>query len=528
VNASARFSLRVEGLVVVAADGARLLDGADVAVAGGEIVVVAGASGAGKTSLFAALLGRTPSGGSVAWTRFEVRADGVLYAPRDAADPAFVALRRRVFAYLPQSPALSLDPLRSVGRELRDALLRAGRPAADAAPARLRALLAAVGVREDAVEDPPYRLSGGEAQRAALAVAAATEAPFRLLDEPTSGLDPTVAAALLRDLRARVDAGAAALVATHDPRLAAGIADRVAVVDRGRLVETADVASFFAGPVSAAGRAFVAAAAPAPPRAPVDAARIAVRAAGLVRTYGARRALNGVDLRVPRGSTLAVVGESGGGKSTLARIVAGIDRPDAGRIELDVDAPPGSPRRAQLVWQDAAATLDPRPPARVAVTDALRAAGGGGDLAERLDAIARTVGLPVSAFDRPPGALSGGERQRVGLARALACDPEILVLDEAFAALDVASRREVAERVARRPDGSRRTLLLVTHDLPLAAAVADRVAVLYRGAIVEEGPAADVLGAPRSEYARTLVAAAPPARPADRAAWLAAGEPARA
>jgi peptide/nickel transport system ATP-binding protein len=535
VSDGASFGLDVEG-VVVDAGGATLVRVDAFAVSPGEVVVVAGPSGAGKSTFMRALLGAAPASGVVRYARYAARdRNGLKFAPDHEGGAATRGLRARVFGYVPQAPETSLDPLASIGAEFVAAARRAGRSATldDAASA-----CASFGVvsKERVVRSRPFEISGGEAQRAALAIAVAGDPPILLLDEPTSSLDPAPASDLLAYVRRGADEGRiGAVVVTHDPRVAAAVADRVVVLDNGRVVESADVAAFFERPTSAAGRAFLAAATP-PPRARLFSGGVGEEFLRLDSATTRRRKgvfgrvatlLYDASLVVRSGETTGIVGESGSGKSSLARLLTGVDRPSAGRMYFagdDVSKPAvlAAARRAtRLCWQDVRGAFDPRRAAGDAAYEALRAAGV--ERAEREGRVleaARAARLDPALLRRRPAALSGGERARALLVATLAADPPAAIFDESFAALDGPLRAEVVAAATTRRDGSRRTSLLVSHDLALIAAATDRVVVVSNGRPVESGPTADVFENPAHPATRRLLKGALPKKPSDRAAWL--------
>ncbi|HOC41981.1 MAG TPA: ABC transporter ATP-binding protein [Thermoanaerobaculales bacterium] len=256
-------------------------------------------------------------------------------------------------------------------------------------------------------------------------------------------------------------------------------------------------------------------------------------ASGLCRTYPARSAgsgrlvaLDGVDLWLERGGSLGVVGESGAGKSTLARLLLALERPDAGVVTFDgreisaMRAARVRPlrRRFQAVFQDPLASLNPRLAVGTSIAEPLVAfaIGDAAQRRRRVTELLAAVGLPEDAARRRPGAFSGGERQRVAIARALASDPELLVLDEPVSALDAGVRGQVLALIGRLRAGRRLALVLIAHDLAVVRRLCDRVAVLYRGVVVEEGPVTEVLARPAHPYTAMLRAAAPAPDPAWR------------
>ncbi len=258
--------------------------------------------------------------------------------------------------------------------------------------------------------------------------------------------------------------------------------------------------------------------APAPDREPL------LRAQGLVRHYPPRRgrpavvALDGVDLTIERGATLAVVGETGSGKSTLARCLALLERPDAGSIRwlgqdlltLDRRRLPGLRRRIQLIFQDPAGALNPRFTALEVVAEPLRIGGvGAAERRRRAHEAMEQVGLLARWADRRPGQLSGGQRQRLAIARALVSNPELLILDEATSALDLSVQARIVNLLLELQAARGLSYLLISHDLRVVGHLADRVAVLQDGRIVEKGPAAEIFARPGHDHTRQLLAATP-------------------
>ena len=503
-----------------------------------EVVALVGESGAGKTTTALAVMGLLPSTARVTGS---VRLEGTSLL--ELSDPAFSRLRGQRLAMVFQDPSSALPPVHRIGALLVETLrLHDRRVSRSAALVRARELCRLVGLPAGTVEAYPHQLSGGQRQRALVAVAVANGPRLLLADEPTSALDVTVQAQVLEVLhRAREATGAALVLITHDPGVVAGHADRVVVLRDGGVVEQGDVTTVFDAPREpytagllhaddrpAAGRTVDLTAPPAVELADVH--RTFRRRRGAGRAGPAVTAMDGVDLAVPRGATLALVGESGSGKTTTALAIASLDPPQAGAVRvLGTDLarlPHLAPadrvalrRRVQLVFQDAGGSLDPRMTVRRSLLEAVGQAPEPepGEVAD-VPSLLRLVGLPVGLADRYPHQLSGGQLQRVALARALAVRPELLVLDEPVSALDAPVRRALLDLV----DGLRArlglTVVLVAHDLGAVRAHADLVAVMYRGRVVEHGPAAVVLDDPRHPYTRALLAAAPVADPRVRPA----------
>ncbi|MBW4720379.1 ABC transporter ATP-binding protein [Saccharothrix obliqua] len=507
--------IEVEGLRVENAAGEPVLAGLSLAVAAGERVGVVGESGAGKTTLALALVGAVRPGLRVVRGVVRVAGDDVL-----GASPARRReLRRRVLSYLPQDPPSALTPTMRVGRQVREF-------AADRSPAAVSRRLVEVGLPGDAefARRYPHQLSGGQQQRLALARLTAGDPRGLILDEPTTGLDAPMRRLVLdqlADLARR--RGLAVVFITHDLAAAARMTDRLVVLRGGEVVEQGPTADVLGRP-SAPYTAELLAAVP-DPRVEVDRrlpARVpgpvVLEVANLVAARGGRVVLDDVSLAVRRGESLALLGSSGCGKTTLAQCVTGVLRPRSGQVRLsgEVLAPVlrGRPvtqrRRVQLIPQDTTGSLNPRRTVGAAIGRVVRLAGAVpvDRVADETRRLLELVGLPGELAGRLPRQVSGGQRQRVAIARALAAGADVLICDEVTSNLDV----RVAASVLELLDALRRDLglavLTVTHDLGVIARNADRVVVLDRGKVVEEGPVADVFRAPAHDVTRALVDAA--------------------
>lgn len=520
----------------------------------GEVLGLVGASGCGKSSILGALAGLLAPGA-------RVTADELRLAGHDLLDldrRGWQRLRQRDLGLIPQQPMTALTPTVAVGRQL-DWYL--GARAVERHADRLREL----GLHQvvDRPGDLPSRFSGGQLQRLLIAVNTLDRRPALLLaDEPTSTLDVTVQATVLDHLRdLRADGDLAMVLVSHDLAVIAHHADRVGVVHRGELVELAPVGRLFEAPTHPVTRALVAAVprrsagrgsrpaagspglagsattTPVPPTVPAGAPAPGADGSpsapllqvdrlyhyfGRAGTRRGRRggvgrvvrAVDEVDLTVERGEAVAVVGESGSGKTTLARVVAGALVPTAGTVRLHgavLDGPRRlvDRRRVQLVGQNPRAALNPRRAVGHALDQAQRVHGIAADRRERRRRAAAALELVLlrpELADRRPSELSGGELARVVLARALLVDPELLILDEPTASLDAAVKATVLDVLAevRRRTGV--TLLVITHELATARALAERVAVMHQGRLVEIGPTAGVLATPDHHHTRALVA----------------------
>jgi len=475
------------------------VDGVDLALRSGRVTALVGPSGSGKTSLALALLGLVPPGAVV---RGVVRWRG---ESLDAAGRR--RLLGRELALLPQDPVASLDPVWRVGDQLRETLRCHGVPRGEL-DARVASLLRDVQLPggRDILRRYPHQLSGGQCQRLLLALALAGEPSLLLADEPTTNLDRPTADALLATLRRLVEErGLALLLITHDLAVAAAMADEVVVLDGGRIVERGAPDRLLGAPRAALTRELVTAlGAPVPPPSarPDDAAPVLTARGLRWRPPGARHdVVRGVDLTVAAAERVALVGESGGGKTSLALLLAGLARPREGRVEI-AGQPRRGPHPVQLVFQNPYRSLDPRQRCLDTVREAVLAAGvPPGRADEATAAWLRDVELPESLWSRRPHALSGGQRQRVALARALAARPLVLVADEPTSSQDLLTRHRLLSLLLRLQERHRLALLLVTHDLELARRHGERLLVVYGGVVVEECPASVE---PRHPYSRYL------------------------
>ena len=434
------------------------------------------------------------------------------------------ALRGSRIGMIFQEPMTALNPLMRVEDQIAEVLEVHGR--AQDARARVLELLEAV-----RLPDPPaiaraypHRLSGGQRQRVMIAMALALEPSILIADEPTTALDVTTQAQILklvREIQRR--RGTGVLFITHDFGVVAEIADRVAVMQRGRIVEHGPAAEVLNAPRHPYTRALIAAVPHRPPQARIPRERAKLlELVGLGKTYWRGRtpfqAVDDAHLTVHRGETVGLVGESGSGKSTLARCVVNLVHPDRGDLRFDdtnlrlLSRRHWKPfrKRIQMVFQDPFASLNPR----VRIGDII-AAGPIAHGTPRAQALAearellRLVRLDPGAADRFPHEFSGGQRQRIGIARALATKPDFLILDEPTSALDVSVQAQVLNLLHELQAQLGLTYFFISHDLGVIRYICDRVALIYRGQLVEEGDTETVFRSPASDYARMLLAAMP-------------------
>lgn len=505
---------RVEDLRVTVG-GRILVNGVSFTVLSGRCTALTGPSGSGKSTTGLALLGEYPAG---------ARVTGSV----EVAGPA---------GYIPQQPAAVLNPARRAGALLTDIARAAGGGRTERAGRVGAALRAAqIGDPELVLRSYPHQLSGGQQQRAVLAQALLAGTPVVVADEPTTGQDPLTKERVVAELRAVLGRGVGVVLLSHDAEVVRELADDVVVLGEGRAMAAPPGATSRRTPRSAVTTPQPTTADGGPtgpverPPHPGRGAAAALRVESVTAWHGRRRSgptvLHGASLVLGSGECLAVVGRSGSGKTTLARCLAGLHRRWSGRVLLGDEPLPRSVRNrdrselaaVQYVFQDARASFAAyRPLSDQVARTAVRLRGADPDAArtEAVSALA-TVGLDADTAARPPGGLSGGELQRAALIRALLARPRVLLCDEITAGLDPVARQGICTLLAELATGSGggvlsgegMALVVITHDLSVAAHLADRIAVLDDGRVVESGPARQVLSEPGHPFTRRLLAAA--------------------
>ncbi|WP_116047236.1 ABC transporter ATP-binding protein [Amycolatopsis palatopharyngis] len=538
-------------------------------VAPGEIVAVVGESGSGKSVTSMSVLGLLPKTSRINGDR---KLGDVNLG--ELAEKDIRKIRGNDIAMIFQEPMTALNPVYTVGWQLRESLRTHQDLARSAADKRAIELLEMVGIPNPAerFKQYPHQLSGGLRQRVVIAMAISCDPKVIIADEPTTALDVTVQAEILGLLRKLRDTlNTAIVLITHDMGVVADLADRVVVMYNGEIVEQAPVRELFANPQEEYTQKLLAAVPvlghrpegqrlleePAQDESEAAKAAEAIRLAdkelesqieadapaleikNLVLEFPGRRgqaknrAVDDVSLSIQRGEILGLVGESGSGKSTVGRCAIRLLSPTEGTVSIagrDITTMPAKELRPlrryfSIVFQDPASTLDPKMTIGESIGEPLilHKVLAGKELDERVTTLLDKVELSGHYRNRYPHELSGGQRQRVSIARALALDPQLLIADEPTSALDVSVQARVLDLFLDLQQTLQFACLFISHDLAVVDLLADRVAVMQHGKLVEVGTRDEVLHSPKEDYTRRLLSAAPVADPvlqaARRKAW---------
>ena len=514
------------------------LHGIDIEVAAGETLGIVGESGSGKSVTSLAVMRLLDRAGRIVSGK-------VMFDGRDItrAEPADLRrLRGSAISMIFQNPRAALNPIRTVEQQIVDVLAAHGRLSGKSARAQALDLLKAVLIRdpEARLTAYPHELSGGMCQRVMIAMAIACEPALLIADEPTTGLDVTTQQTVMELLaRIKSERGMAMILITHDLGLAARWCDRIAVMEAGRVVERGSTLALFEAPKHPYTRRLVAASPTrystladlAPDGPPVFEAKRVHKAGtpallqlvNVVKSFGGPTpAVGDVSFLIPPGGALGLVGESGSGKSTLSRLVCRLIDPDDGDIVFEGESIARIPSREfhksplradiQIVFQDPHDSLNPRHTAFDSIAHPLRRLEhmkDGAALDARVREAADRAGLPMEFLERYPHQLSGGQKARVGIARAIAPRPKLMILDEPTAALDVSVQAVILQLLdrLRREEGI--GLLFVSHDLNVVRMLCEDLVVLQAGKVVEAGPSAAIFQKPQDAYTQALLEAVP-------------------
>ncbi|WP_106609110.1 ABC transporter ATP-binding protein [Shimia abyssi] len=538
--------LNVENLTIGFGGAEPVVDDVSFSVQPGETLALVGESGSGKTLSCRAALRILPAAA-------QVRSGRVLLSGPEGATPIdlmdvserhMCGIRGERVSMIFQEPMRSLSPLHRIGNQVTEVLRLHKNINKAEQRKRVLAMFERVGFKDPAriYESYPFELSGGMRQRAMIAMAMVGRPELLIADEPTTALDVTTQAqvlGLIKDLQQEY--GMAVVLVTHDLGVVANMADRVVVMNRGRVMEAGPAPLILTDPKHGYTTDLMAAA-PEIPASPMDKAKESERdyileMQDVSKTFTLKgssawkpktivHAVRGIEFGVERGKTLAVVGESGSGKTTCARMALGAERADPGasilfRAEKGGDVVDlqklgnadrlAFQRKAQMVFQDPYSTLNPRMRVKEALTEPMEIHGVG-SVSERMDRateMLRWVGLSENMLTRYPHAFSGGQRQRLSIARALMLGPTFLVCDEPTSALDVSVQEQVLQLLEEIRDRLNLSYLFISHDLAVVARIADEVAVMRSGLVVEQGPPDQLFYNPQHPYTKALIAAQP-------------------
>ncbi|MDR3298651.1 MAG: ABC transporter ATP-binding protein [Candidatus Accumulibacter sp.] len=518
--------LAVNKLRIETNGGVMLLDSIDLALKKGEILGLIGGSGAGKSTLGLASMGYVRPGCRVGVGEVIFNGESLFQLPMKRLRQ----IRGGQIAYIAQSPATAFNPAHILERQVMEVLQLHLDLSASEARNRVIALFEELDLPdpENFGKKYPHQASGGQLQRAMIAMAIATEPQLLILDEPTTALDVTTQLDVLMAIRRTLERhGTAALYISHDLAVVAQLAQRILVLNQGKTVETGNTSDILAHPNAAYTRRLLQAFTQTPLRTgPGPTAEkppvLAIRqiTAGYKK---APRILKGIDLRLEKGKTLAVVGTSGSGKSTLARAICGLMQIENGSIEFQ--GRPLAPshiarsreelRSIQMIYQQPDTALNPEQRVgnilgRVA---SLYFGGSREQVRNRVAELLRMVELPEIFAERKPWQLSGGQKQRVGIARALAAQPDVIICDEVTSALDPEIVREILGLLKRVQESTGTACLFISHDIGVVRRIADDVAVIQEGEVLARGPVNEIFQASVHPYIDLLLASVPELRP---------------
>ncbi len=523
--------------VTFATDGGDVVavDNVSITANSGEVVAIVGESGSGKSVTAKTIIGLLPE---TAVTKGAILLNGSNVI--GLTGEKLRATRGLDAAMVFQEPSTSLNPVYTVGWQLAEGLRAHGKYTRKQARAKAIEYLEKVGIPDPKkrVDYYPHQFSGGQKQRVVIAMALSLDPELIIADEPTTALDVTVQAEILDLLRrCRDEFGTAIILITHNMGVVADLADRVVVMLDGKVVEQATATELFASPQHPYTQKLLAAVPRIDvtrERAPIAEAAPVVEARDLVIEFPGRfgnatfRAVDGVSFSIKPGEVLGLVGESGSGKTTIGRAIGGLTKITSGSLRvlghemLGVKERTFKPVRSDIgfVFQDPASSFNPLLTIAQCVAEPLVVHGRAGDAAAarpRVDELLEAVQLPRAFGDRFPHELSGGQRQRASLARSLALEPTLLIADEPTSALDVSVQARVLELFAELQKEFGFAALFISHDLAVVDMLADRIAVLYHGKLVEEGTGPEVLGAPKHPYTQRLLASLPVPDPVEQA-----------
>jgi len=533
----------------------KAIDDISFSINAGETLALVGESGSGKSMTALSIMRLLPTMARVNQGEVSFKGRNLL----QLTEAEMRAVRGQGIGIIFQEPMTSLNPVMTIGQQIAEAVRNTPpKQSANIIQDTVVELLDVVGINNPAerMNEYPHQFSGGMRQRVMIAIALAAEPELLIADEPTTALDVTIQAqvlALLKDIQQKRNM--AVLLITHDLGVVHDIADHVAVMRHGKIVETAESNAFFRAPqhpysqglfdaipsLSKRGKtlstshtqhsvptktASKTVVQPLPLHSDDVLLRVRdvkthfpIKKGVFRRTVGHVEAVNGVSLTVKKGKTLALVGESGSGKSTLAKTIIRLLEPTSGNIDFAGQALGTYRRHAkaicselQIVFQDPYSSMNPRMLVRDILAEGMKALGTQPCHAtreQRMIELLELVGLDKHSLNRYPHQFSGGQRQRISIARALAVEPQLIICDEPTSALDVSVQAQILDLLQSLQQRLGVSYLFITHDISVVSYIADDIAVMYNGRIVEQGSVEDIILRPQHEYTQTLMAAVP-------------------
>ena len=497
----------------------------------GETIAIVGESGSGKSVTARAVMRLLTKRATIA------KGSSIQMAGQDVVkltEHEMRKLRGSRVSMIFQEPMTSLNPVYTVGAQIAEVIRIHNRISRKDAMAKARDLLEEVQIPdpESRLRQYPHQMSGGQRQRVMIAMALANRPDILIADEPTTALDVTVQAQILnliKDLKAKY--GMAVILITHDLTVVRQFADRVYVMQYGEIKEHNTTAALFAHPQHPYTRRLLASdpkgiAAPLVGELPTILQGKDLRVTYLLKkggifnpVYTELNAVDGLSLELKKGETLGLVGESGSGKTTFGQALIRLLNPQHGEIIFQGQRIDGLNRdklrpfraRMQIVFQDPYSSMNPRMNVRQIIEEGLivnRIGSSNADRLQRVQQALEDAGMPANILSRFPHEFSGGQRQRLAIARAIALEPEFIMLDEPTSALDLSVQAQIIELLRKLQRERGLSYLFISHDLKVVKALCHRVIVMQNGQIVEQGPVADVLNTPKTDYTRRLVRAA--------------------
>ncbi|UXT52139.1 ABC transporter ATP-binding protein [Agrobacterium tumefaciens] len=490
-------------------------------VAAGERVALIGETGSGKSVTAKTIIGTLPKNAAITSGAIIIDGRDVLALPRRDRE----ALKGTAFSLIMQDPLSSFNPVFKIGTHLDDVMRFADkRDGINSSKTERRNRIAAVLRRvqladtERVMNAYPSELSGGMRQRVLIGLALLHQPKLLIADEPGTALDVTTQDEILNLINQLVaEENMALLMITHNLGVVRKVADRVVVMHHGDIVETGPCTQILHSPAKDYTRSLLDAVPPLYGPRVTDLAQSTrqpiITIEGLNKIYGRRNgyhAVRDVNLTLKQGEVFGLAGESGSGKTSVARMIMGLSRPTSGNLAIDAPVPERGKRLTQIVYQNPGTSLNPKRTVRQTLSLPLKSIGMDGQAREsRMQELMGLVRLPQSYLGKYPHELSGGQKQRVAIARALAAEPKILILDEPTAALDVSVQKTVIDLLLQLREELGLTYLMISHDLSLMRNFCSRIAIMLRGEIVEEGVTSAVFAEPAHPYTRALIAAIP-------------------